>query len=71
MPGKVLIVIGSVILLIGLIFNYAPWLTSWFGHLPGDIRIEDERRFIFIPFTSMIIVSALVSLIMHLISYLK
>ncbi|MCQ4306763.1 DUF2905 domain-containing protein, partial [Pseudomonas stutzeri] len=32
-------------------------MLSWFGRLPGDIRIESERSRTFIPITSMIILS--------------
>ncbi|MFN3919172.1 MAG: DUF2905 domain-containing protein [Methylohalobius sp.] len=64
--GKFFIVLGAILLLIGLILNYAPGLLSWFGRLPGDIRIQDEHKFIFIPITSMILVSILLTLIINL-----
>jgi len=64
--GKVLIVIGAVILLIGLILNYAPWLVNWFGKLPGDIRIENKNSFIFFPITSLLLLSVLLSLLVNL-----
>ncbi|MFA5019452.1 MAG: DUF2905 domain-containing protein, partial [Methylobacter sp.] len=55
--GKLLTAIGVILVVIGLVVSYAPWLISWFGRLPGDIRIENEQRFVFIPITSMLIVS--------------
>ncbi len=64
--GKFFIVLGAILVLIGLILTYAPGLLSWFGRLPGDIRIQDENKFIFIPITSMIIVSILLTLIINL-----
>ena len=69
--SKLLIVIGSIAVALGLVLSYAPWLVNWFGHLPGDIRIEDDKKFIFIPLTSMIVVSIAISLIFHLISLFK
>ncbi|MGR9116651.1 MAG: DUF2905 domain-containing protein [Gammaproteobacteria bacterium] len=69
--SKILIVIGSIALVLGLVMSYAPWMVSWFGHLPGDIRIEDDKKFIFIPLTSMLVVSILASLLFHLFSLLK
>jgi hypothetical protein len=39
---------------------------SWFGRLPGDIRIERETVRIYIPVASMIVVSLLVSLALYL-----
>lgn len=64
--GKFFIIIGALLVLMGLILTYAPNLFSWFGRLPGDIRIQDENKFIFIPITSMIIVSLLLTLIINL-----
>jgi len=64
--GKLLAVIGVILMIVGLVINYAPWLVSWFGKLPGDIRIEDEKRFVFIPLTSMIVVSLILTLIINL-----
>lgn len=64
--GKFFIVLGAILVLIGLILTYAPGLLSWFGRLPGDIRIQEENKFIFIPITSMIIVSILLTLIINL-----
>ncbi len=64
--GKLLMVIGVVLVAVGLAVSYAPWLISWFGRLPGDIRIEGEQRFVFIPITSMLVVSIILTLIVNL-----
>jgi hypothetical protein len=61
-----LILTGAFILALGLILAYAPSLLSWFGKLPGDIRIENPHSFIFIPISSMIIVSLLVTWLLNL-----
>jgi len=37
---------------------------SWFGRLPGDIRIERETVRIYIPFVSMLLISAALSLLL-------
>lgn len=66
--GRWLIVIGAAIVLIGVVMQYAPWLISWFGKLPGDIRIEGENSFIFIPITSMIVISIAITLLSNLLS---
>jgi predicted Na+-dependent transporter len=63
--GKVLAAIGVVLLVIGLSVSYAPWLVNWFGKLPGDIRIEGERSSVFIPITSMLLVSVILTLIVN------
>ena len=64
--SKLLISVGLVIVLLGLIFKYAPWLLNWFGKLPGDINIQSGNSRVFVPITSMIIVSALLTLIANL-----
>ena len=47
--SKMLIITGAVILTLGIVMYYAPWLVNWFGKLPGDIRIENKNSFVFIP----------------------
>ena len=64
--GKLLIIIGLIVLVAGLVLQFAPGLFGWFGHLPGDIRKEGEHGTVFIPITSMIIVSIIVSIIINL-----
>ncbi|MGZ8217651.1 DUF2905 domain-containing protein [Methylomagnum sp.] len=63
--GKALIYLGMAACGVGLILTYAPGLLGWFGKLPGDIRIEDENRSIFIPITSMAVVSLVLSLLIN------
>ena len=64
--GKLLATMGVVLVVLGLIISYAPWLISWFGKLPGDIHIEDENKWLFIPITSMVVVSIILTIIVNL-----
>ena len=64
--GKLLITIGLIFVALGLVINYAPWLINWFGKLPGDIRIEDENKSLFIPITSSIVISIILSIIANI-----
>ncbi len=64
--AKWLIAAGLLLLLLGLILHYVPGLLSWFGKLPGDIRIESEHSRTFIPITSMIILSVLLTILLNL-----
>jgi len=64
--SKLLISLGAGILGVGLLLKFAPGLLNWFGKLPGDIRIQSQNSFIFIPITSMIVVSLLLTLIVNL-----
>lgn len=63
--GLLLVGAGLVVAFIGLLM----WLggLSWLGHLPGDVRIERETFRLFAPFTSMLLVSLVVSLVLLLV----
>lgn len=61
---KVLIVLGLVIVVVGLAW---PWLGALpLGRLPGDIVVEREHFTLYVPITTMILVSAVLSLIIWL-----
>ena len=64
--AKWLMVIGALLLLVGAALQYAPWLVNWFGRLPGDIRIESGNSRVFIPITSMILLSIVLTIIINL-----
>jgi len=58
---RFLIIIGLLLLLAGIFW---PWLGKLpLGRLPGDIIIDRPGLKIYIPITTMIVVSALFSLI--------
>lgn len=60
-----LITAGIILIAIGLVYHFAPWLINWFGKLPGDIRIESERGKIFIPIVSMILLSIVITILIN------
>ena len=62
--GDLLIGAGIVLVLVGLAWR-AGWL-SWFGNLPGDFRSEGERTTVFVPITSMLILSVVGSILVNL-----
>lgn len=64
--GKTIIYIGLVLVAIGAVMRYAPWAVSWFGKLPGDIRYQSGSTRVFIPITSMIIVSVVLTVLVNL-----
>ncbi|MGD2168146.1 MAG: DUF2905 domain-containing protein [Gammaproteobacteria bacterium] len=66
MTAKLLIGIGAGLIAIGLTLRYAPWLLSWFGNLPGDIDIRRENSRVFVPITSMIVISVVASIIINI-----
>lgn len=65
---KWLIFIGAALIVLGVVWQYAPWMINWFGRLPGDISYRGENTSVFIPITSMIVISILFTLISSLLS---
>ena len=61
-----IIMAGIVLIAIGTLMHFAPGLINWFGRLPGDIRIEVGRGKIFIPITSMLILSIILTVLINL-----
>lgn len=68
--GKILIVIGALILIIGIvltIYGKIPFL----GKLPGDIKIERENFTFYLPIASSILISIIISLIFYFFKFFK
>jgi hypothetical protein len=66
MLGKLLIAIGVVSIVIGVLVLYVPGAIGWIGRLPGDINIDRNGTRIFVPITSMIIISIVLTVIVNL-----
>jgi hypothetical protein len=62
--GRVLIALGIAAIVVGLLVRFGA--LGWFGNLPGDIRIETERTRVYIPITSMLLVSVAMSALLSL-----
>lgn len=63
-PGTILIALGVGLILVGLLIWSGS--LSWFGRLPGDIRIERESVRVYVPIVSMLVVSLVASLVLYL-----
>ena len=63
--GKIIIIIGLVVVVVGVILQFTPQLLSWFGKLPGDIKYEKGNTKFFFAITTMIIVSIVLSLLLR------
>jgi hypothetical protein len=68
--GKWIIIIGSAMVLAGVVIYFFHNKLHWIGHLPGDIRIEKENFRFYFPITTMVIFSLIVSLIIAIIKRL-
>lgn len=62
--SRTLVLIGLAIVVIGLLW---PWISKFpFGQLPGDIAIRRENFSFYFPITTMILLSAAISLVLWL-----
>ncbi|HUF14988.1 MAG TPA: DUF2905 domain-containing protein [Acidimicrobiia bacterium] len=68
--GNLLMLIGVGVVVVGALVRFAPGLFSWFGNLPGDIDIHGENSRVFIPVTSMIVASIVLTVIVNLVGLL-
>lgn len=68
--GKMLVILGGVLFLVGLLFMWGP-KPSWLGlgRLPGDIQYKGKNTSFYFPLTTCILISALVTVILWLISH--
>lgn len=62
---KIIIVLGALIILIGFLWPYISKIPLF--RLPGDIVIDKPNFKVFIPITSMILISVLLTLVFWLI----
>jgi len=65
--AKILILGGGMLLVIGLIVYLLGDRLKGFGNLPGDIRIEKPGFSFYMPLTSMLVLSAILSLVVWLV----
>ena len=67
--GKLLIIIGAVLLLVGGLLVLGARLP-WFGNLPGDIVVKRDNFTLYAPIGTMILVSILLTLLLNVIGRL-
>jgi hypothetical protein len=65
--GKSILLIGTMLVIIGAVIWLLGNKLTWFGNLPGDIKVEKEGFKFYAPFLSMIIVSIVLSLLIWLV----
>jgi len=65
--GKYIIIFGAAIAAVGILVYFFHNKLYWLGRLPGDIRIEKENFKFYFPFTTMILLSLLLTLVINII----
>jgi hypothetical protein len=68
--GKMLILCGVVIIVMGIVLAFSDKLP-FLGKLPGDITIKKENVRIFLPITTSIVLSVLISLVLWVLSHIR
>lgn len=63
--GKQLVAVGLGIVALGLLLMLAGKLP-WLGKLPGDIHIKRENYSVYVPLTTSLLLSLVLSLVMWL-----
>lgn len=58
-PGWLLVALGAALVLGGLVWMFVPWIPL--GRLPGDIRIEGQHTRVYIPISTCILASLVLS----------
>jgi hypothetical protein len=67
--GLLIIVAGVVLIVIGVLVSAGA--LSWFGRLPGDIRVERANTRVHVPITSMLLVSVVLSIVLAILRRLR
>lgn len=65
--GKILIILGLFIIILGILLLLGGKIP-WIGRLPGDIVIERKNFTFYIPITTSIILSLLLTLVLWILS---
>ncbi len=66
--GPFVVAAGILLVLLGILVWGGG--LSWFGRLPGDIRIERGDVRIYIPLVSMLLISVVATVLLSLLRYL-
>jgi len=66
--GKLLVSLGALLIVVGLILWLAADKLSWFGRLPGDIRIERPGFHLYAPLMTSVLLSVGLTLALWLVN---
>jgi hypothetical protein len=65
--GRLLIIIGLVIVFAGVVILIAVRYFPWLGNLPGDFRYESENFRLYFPLATMLLISILGTILLNII----
>jgi hypothetical protein len=65
--GLYILFIGVILVVAGIVIYFFHDKLGWVGRLPGDIRVERPGFRLYIPITTMLLASVVLSLVLWLI----
>lgn len=65
--GKYIIVAGAVVIILGVLIYFFHDKLHWIGRLPGDIRVEKDNFRFYLPITTMILFSVVITMVLYLV----
>jgi ribose/xylose/arabinose/galactoside ABC-type transport system permease subunit len=64
--GRMLIVLGLILLVLGVIFTLGEKLPIRLGRLPGDIVVRGKNSVFYFPLVTCLLISAILSFVLWL-----
>lgn len=65
--GLYILLLGMILIVAGIVIYFFHDKLGWIGRLPGDIRVERPGFTLYIPITTMLVASVVLSLFLWLI----
>jgi Protein of unknown function (DUF2905) len=69
--GRLLLVVGAVLIVAGLLFTFGGRLPFRLGHLPGDIAYRGRNGSFYFPIVTCILASVVISAILWVVDHLR
>ena len=69
--GRILMLIGGLLLVIGLVLIFAGKLNLPIGRLPGDVIYRGKHTTFYFPLVTCIVISVILSLVLYLVNRMR
>jgi uncharacterized membrane protein YidH (DUF202 family) len=63
--ANIIIILGIILILVGILLKFTN-LLNYFGKLPGDIYIKKENFSLYVPITTMVVISIILSILLKI-----